>query len=155
MTVKDDTANTEIEYNWDNKLRSATQGPNSIRVKYDPMGNRVWKNSGATGQRKYVVDIAGNLPTILLEINPSNGSIVKTYVYANGQILLQHPGSADAQPPDTFRYYYLHDRLGSVREIIDKTGQVVNHYTYRPFGQTIESSSDGSLATGDGFTFAG
>jgi len=52
-------------------------------------------------------------------------------------------------------YFYLYDRLGSVREIINKNGQVVNHYTYGPFGQTIESSSDGSPATGDGFTFAG
>ena len=34
---------------------------------------------------------------------------------------------------------HLHDRLGSVRLIIDEEGGVQNYYTYEPFGQTIES----------------
>jgi len=46
-------------------------------------------------------------------------------------------------------------RLGSVRQIIDTAGNVVNYYTYEPFGETIEQTSDGSLATGDGFMFTG
>jgi hypothetical protein len=34
---------------------------------------------------------------------------------------------------------HLHDRLGSVRLVIDDEGGVQNYYTYEPFGQTIES----------------
>jgi len=95
--------------------------------------------------------------------------IEKTYIYvypprrANGQtcppklaagkrrrILCQHDGN-DTDP----RYFYLHDRLGNVRQIIDANGAVVKQYTYNPFGQTLEESSDGSLATSNGFMFTG
>jgi RHS repeat-associated protein len=59
--------------------------------------------------------------------------VKKTYMYANGEILMQHNGNHTAD-----KYFYLHDRLGSVREIIDTDGAVVRNYTYGPFGQTIE-----------------
>lgn len=80
--------------------------------------------------REFVVDISGRLPTILLEVNPSNGSLIKTYVYCSGQILAQHTGDYSAT-----RYFYLHDRLGSVRQVIDTDGDAVNHYTYKPLGE--------------------
>lgn len=67
MTLTDQTSgdDTTLEYNFDNKLRHAQKGADTIDLKYDPMGNRIWK-SGAAGTRKYVVDIAGKLPTILM-----------------------------------------------------------------------------------------
>ena len=101
-----------------------------------PFGNRVYKKSTASGsatERKYVVDIAGELPVILMELNGSGG-IVKTYVYANSEVIAQHEGDTSAD-----RYFYLHDRLGSVRLVIDEAGAVQNYYTYEPFGRTIES----------------
>ena len=103
------------------------------------LDSRACKKSGQT-ERKYVVapqgvlDITGELPTILLEINPSTGSLTKTYIYANSEILAQHDGDTSAD-----RYFYLHDRLGSVRLAIDDEGAVQDYYTYEPFGQTIES----------------
>ena len=36
------------------------------------------------------------MPTILPEVHPSNGAIVKKYVYVNSQILMQHPGPGNA-----------------------------------------------------------
>jgi hypothetical protein len=39
---------------------------------------------------------------------------MKTYVYANSQILAQHNGNYNAP-----RFFYLHDRLGSVRLVIN------------------------------------
>jgi len=128
-----------IVYNWDNKLRSAALGSDSIAVKYDPSGNRIWKDSSEAGTRKYIVDIVGDLPVILLEIKPTNGSIKKTYIYANSQILAQH----DGEIAEDNKYFYLHDRLGSVRQIIDSDGGVEKLYTYEPFGETIET--DGSF----------
>ncbi|MGD0077499.1 MAG: RHS repeat-associated core domain-containing protein [Sedimentisphaerales bacterium] len=110
----------------------------SIAFKYDPQGNRIWRQSTVSGQtttRKYIVDVSGQLPTILLEINPDNGSTVKTYVYANSEILMQHDGDVNAA-----RYFYMHDRLGSVREVINTSGSVVKYYTFGPFGQTLEES---------------
>jgi RHS repeat-associated protein len=102
------------------------------------MQNRVYKASSVTGNRKYIVDIVAcpesnrgrELPTILLEINPSGGSIMKTYVYANSQILAQHNGNYNAP-----RFFYLHDRLGSVRLVINSAGDVNDTCTYNPFGE--------------------
>ena len=100
-------------FNWDNKLRKAEwPGDNSIELKYDPLGNRVYKKSTASGsatERKHVVDITGELPVILMEIEPASGNIVKTYIYGNSEVLAQHEGDTSDD-----RYFYLHDRLGLV-----------------------------------------
>jgi len=137
-----DGVSSTLVYNWDNKLRSAAKGADTISLKYDPLGNRIWKqvNDGQTTTRKYIVDIVGDLPVILMEIEPGadesfgteDDSIAKTYIYANSQILAQHDGGHT-----TDRYFYLHDRLGSVRQIIKYTSSVelVSHYTYNPFGE--------------------
>jgi hypothetical protein len=87
---------TRLTYtlNWNNKLRKAEwPGNNSIELKYDPLGNRVYKKSTASGsatERKYVVDITGELPVILMQIEPASGNIMKTYIYRNSEVLAQH-----------------------------------------------------------------
>lgn len=63
---------------------SATVGDEDISLKYDPMGNRVWRDSSVAGERKYVVDVASGLPTILVEIDPGTGNMMRTYIHANG-----------------------------------------------------------------------
>ena len=141
MKTSDIEALKTFTYNWDNKLRSVDSGGNTlVAVKYDPDGNRIFKASSEAGTRKYIVDIVGDLPVILTEIdpgdpaNPADDTIAKTYIYANGQILAQHNGSV-AQDN---KYFYIHDRLGSVRQVIDTSGDVVKYYTYKPFGETLE-----------------
>jgi RHS repeat-associated protein len=47
---------------------------------------------------------------------------------------MQHNGNHTAE-----KYFYLHDRLGSVRQIINADGGVVRYYTYRPFGEVVET----------------
>jgi hypothetical protein len=120
---------TSYVWNWDGKLRSAAYDGNSISVKYDPFRNRVLKNSSVNGNRKYIVDISGELPTILMELDESD-NIMKTYVYADSQILMQHAGA----PATNNKYFYLHDRLGSIRLVINSAGDVNNTYIYKPFG---------------------
>jgi len=141
-------------YNWDNKLRSGQKDTTSSidLIKYDLMGNRIWKQStlsSLTTARKYIVDVSGGLPTILMEIDPADSLIKKSYFYANGEVLMQYNGNHKAD-----KYFYLHDRLGSVREIINTSGSVVHHYTYGPFGQTIESSHESQAPSND-FLFTG
>jgi len=75
-----------------------------------------------------------HLETILLEIDISDSSLEKTYVYGNSQILSQHTGGTGAS-----RYFYLHDRLGSVSQVIDTSGVVQANYTYKPFGQILDA----------------
>jgi len=119
----------------------------SISIKYDPMGNRVYKSSSAQGTSKYIIDISSELPTILIAINGTNGDIMKTYIYADSQILCQHD-----VPDNNKRYFYLHDRLGSVREIIDTDGDIVNSYTYNPFGEMFPSECNESVSNPFKFT---
>jgi len=102
------------------------------------MGNRVWRQStfnNSTTTRKYIVDIAGGLPTILCELDASDGSLKKSYFYADGQILSQRVHTNPANPTIFTPYFYVHDRIGSVRLVIDSAGTVKNSYTYKPFGQ--------------------
>ena len=132
-----------ITYNRDGKLRSSYS---TINLKYDPLGNRIWRKAGST-ERKYIVDIVGDLPVVLLEINPgpTDDTIANTYIYANSQILAQYAGDHTAS-----KYFYMHDRLGSVRLVIDTAGAVQKLYTYDAFGNTLEQ--EGSLANPFRFT---
>jgi hypothetical protein len=46
-------------------------------------------------------------PAVLLIINAADNSIAKTYIHANGQVLMRHDGDYNAA-----KYFYSHDRLG-------------------------------------------
>jgi len=115
-----------------------------VDVKYDPMGNRVFKKVNTT-TRKYIVDITGKLPTILCEVDTSDSSLTKSYIYSDSaQILAQRDGGQTAD-----EYFYITDRLGSVRQLISydsgtEATTVQRNYTYSPFGQTLETA--GSFA---------
>lgn len=133
-------------YNWDGKLRSVN-GPNSISLKYDPFGNRVIKNSSVNGNHKYIVDFASDVPRVLLVLDSgNNNTILNRFVHANEEILMQYDNSANE------RYYYLNDRLGSVRLVVDDTGSVVNSYTYDPWGNSFDSETSEGIS--NSFRFA-
>ena len=66
----------------------------------------------------------------------SNFNVVKSYVYGNAQVIAMYDG---AQETTTNKYFYMHDRLGSIRQMINRDGSVVVLYTFNPFGETIES----------------
>jgi len=65
----------------------------------------------------------------------------KTYIYADGWILAQHDGDYAAS-----RYFYLHDRLGSVRQIVDSSGEVANCYYYTPWGGLTGSETEETVS---------
>jgi hypothetical protein len=64
--------------------------------------------------------------------------LTNSYIYANSQILVQHTGDWSAH-----RYFYMHDRLGSVRQIFDydTTIHAKNIYTYDAFGKRLTGTS--------------
>jgi RHS repeat-associated protein len=109
----------------------------------------VQKYTSAQGTRKYIVDTAGDLATILMELDADDNMLIKkTYVYGGtGQILAQHTGGGTSS-----RYFYLHDRLGSVRLIIDTSGNVKNRYTYQPFGKLFASETEENILNPFKFT---
>ena len=145
-------------YDWDGKLRTATPGsamPGAeMSFKYDPIGNRVFKGEKtnlATVRSKYILDTIGDLPVILLELDPDDGDAVKkTHIYAGPQILCSYTNNTP-----TSKYFYLSDRLGSVRLIVNTDAEVLNSYTYLPFGQTLQSDFAQSGSYENNFKFTG
>ena len=143
-----------MEWNWDGKLQSASAGGDSIDLKYAPGFDRVYKESTvsqSTTKSKYIVDPTGDLSLILLEIDPDendpNDAIRKTYIYANSQTLAQHDGYYGADI-----YFYLHDRLGSARQLIDTSANVKNKYVYQPFGDSFTSEQADNVSNDFMFT---
>ena len=72
-----------------------------------------------------------------------------SYTYANNQVIDQHTGGQSAS-----KYFYVNNRLGSVRQVIDMSGSVERNYTYSPFGQLLESGA-ASGAPSNPFMFTG
>ncbi len=136
-----------VTYNYDNKLRSVYKGSNTIAVKYDPMGNRVYKNStlnGVTTNKRFIVDINSELPVVLC-VTDMSGSLEKSYYHIGAQIIAQQ----DAAPGSEL-YYYIHDRLGSVRAIIDTVMQTAAEYSYDSFGKMYTEECYEAIDSGTG-----
>ena len=66
---------------------------------------------------EYVLDLAATLPVVISDTEA---------VYLYGLDIIAQQQSE--------RLYYVHDGLGSVRQLVDTTGQVETNYAYDPFG---------------------
>lgn len=73
--------------------------------------------------------------------------VAKTNICTNIQIIARHDGDYNAN-----RYFYLRDRLGSVRQLIDSAGKVQGIYTYNPFGELFTTGSAENIANAFKFT---
>ena len=149
-------ANYKLEYDYEGRLREGWAGGANDKMiaKYTPGGARVYKeriwSDDIDYKHKYIVDIAGKLPKILVVLDANNNdAVIKKYIHAQDQVIAQHDIINDTStPPEVVSdnlYFYLHDRLGSVRQIIDTNGDVVNAYTYDPWGLPIESATDNTI----------
>jgi RHS repeat-associated protein len=83
---------------------------------YNGDGVRISKTvAGDTTQ--YVLDLAATLPVVISDTEA---------VYLYGLDIIAQQQSE--------RLYYVHDGLGSVRQLVDTTGQIETNYAYDPFG---------------------
>jgi len=132
----------EITWDWDNRLRSADVGSDGIERKYSPDGAMIYKEStenSTTTRRKYIIDNTDEYPVVLMEPAPDNSNAIeKTYLFSNSQILVQYDGCMSTGD----KYFYLADRLGSVRQVIDVNADVNHLYPYGPFGKKLEDDDD-------------
>jgi RHS repeat-associated protein len=164
--------------NLDGRLKTGGTVPTDyIDLAYDPMNNRVYKKSVVPGQgessvtteTQYIVDIVGGLPTILCEFDLDDSSLTYSYIYAESQVLTQLEHGYDSQA-EVFtledRLFYLHDRLGSIREVVDfddispvdgieDTPVVVAGYTYNPYGQDHSSECFENTGLHNPFKYTG
>jgi RHS repeat-associated protein len=142
--------NPTMEYNWDNKLRKATNSTAGTEVafRYDPDGNRVFKlyddgsDPADIKMYKYLVDPVGPLPVVLMIMGHGTWEVQNSFIYDDkSRILAQYDGDW-TEEAGAEKYFYLNDHLGSVRLITDDTGTPVSRYTYDPYGNTIDDECE-------------
>jgi RHS repeat-associated protein len=105
------------------QLDSVTKNGSTTRYGYDGFGRRVRKTT-PTGTLRYLYD-GDNL---FMELDGS-GNVVREYTF--------YPG---VDEPHSMRtggqtYYYITERPGHVSGLVNSAGQVVNKYTYTPWGK--------------------
>ena len=113
-----------------------------MNYKYDGLGRRVEKEviDAGTATTRYVYDNED----ILLELNGAN-SIVARYTHGPGidePLIMEKNGQS---------FYYHGDGLGSITEITNQSGAVVQRYAYSSFGK-IESQLDANFVQPYTFT---
>ncbi len=82
----------------------------------------------------HALDLAASLPQVL-------GDGANTYLYGLGRIAQQNAGGSE---------YFLTDALGSVRQLVDASGTIVETEFFNPYGNLLDSS--GTLTS---YGFAG
>ena len=102
-------------------------GTLTTQFAYNGAGDRVAKTvDGVTTD--YVLDPAAGLTQVLVE---STGGESTSYVYGH-DLLAQYDSGTWA--------YHVNDGLGSVRQLADPIGQVVQGYSFSPFGVPLGES---------------
>ena len=149
MTSKTDIATgVETDYVWDDRNRlvevdQVVSGVNTVLAlyTYDALNNpiKVVEN-GSTRWTAY----DGNRPVLDFD---GSGTLTARY--------LQGPMVDEVLARDTPSggvAWYLPDRLGTVRDIIDNSGAVLDHIAYGAYGQILSQSN---ASAGDRFGYAG
>ena len=114
-------------YDHANRLTQVVSGTLTTEFTYNGAGDRVAKTvDGVTTD--YVLDPAAGLTQVLVE---STGGQQTAYLYGL-DLLAQYDSGTWA--------YHVNDGLGSVRQLADPAGQVVQGYSFSPFGMPLGES---------------
>ena len=121
---------TSYAYDWENRL-IRVESPNLIaEYRYDPFGRRIEKNVNGDITR-YFYDGAN----ILLEYD-GDGNVKSRYIQnlaIDDPLILERNGEV---------FYYHKDGLGSIINLTDGSGQVVQSYDYNSFGEMVLQSGN-------------
>jgi RHS repeat-associated protein len=133
---------TSYEYDAENKLVRVVSNGTTANYKYDGLGRRVEKEivSASTMVTRYVYDNED----ILFELESAN-NIVARYTHGPGidePLIMEKAGAP---------FFYHSDGLGSITDITNQSGVVVQRYPYSSFGK-IESQSDPNFVQPYAFT---
>ncbi len=156
-------ANWTYGYNLNNQLLSAVQKDNTgavlqtVTYVYDPFGDMlsetVTPTVGPAAVTAWVHDVTSATTGINQQANPvvmqldGSGTVIERFLFdPNGNAL------ARSGTTTTGTAWLLTDRLGSVREVLNASGALVDQLNYDAFGQTISESA--SNWTGN-YTFQG
>jgi len=106
-------------YDHPNRLTQVVSGTLTTQYAYSGDGVRTSKTV-AGDITEYVLDLAATLPVVISDTEA-------VYLYGLDIIAQQQAE----------RLYYMHDGLGSVRQLLNSTGQVETNYAYDPFGVPV------------------
>jgi RHS repeat-associated protein len=139
-------ASTSFEYDHRNRLvavierNAAGDVVQSVEYAYDPLDRRITRSDrAATGHHVYDGD------SVWADLNAAG--IVARYLRGNAPdewIARYRPGSGVD--------WYLTDHLGTVRDLVDASGALINHVDYTAFGQVLDQTAPD---LGDRFLFTG
>ena len=109
------------------------------RVAYDHMARRIKMTVGSSAYR-FVYD--GNDVAVEFYDEDGDDDVDRTRVYWLLPELDQRIGFVDVADGETNIYYYLCDQVGSVIQVIDESGDVVNQYVYDAYGNVSWDSTN-------------
>ena len=119
-------------YDVENRLIAVEHPGSSIEYQYDPFGRRISKTvDGVTAYFIYDGDQ-------VIEERDAANQLIASYVYGSGidEVLTMTRNGET--------YYYFYDGLGSVTDITDTSGAVVESYSYDVYGQPSQLSTIGN-----------
>ena len=114
-----------------NKLSSITGNNWNITYQYNGLGARVSQTVNSVTTH-FTVDLNAGLTQVL-------DDEAFTYLYGNGRL---------AQYNATGAQYFLSDALGSMRQLVDSSGEVLLARSYEPYGEVLASAGEGTSSYG-------
>jgi RHS repeat-associated protein len=132
LSAKTELATGKITtYQWDyrNRLVSVTSDSHVIEYLYDAQDKRVGKQLDGIKIERYIYD--GD--DIALVVN-AQGTLIERYLYGDST------DSVLAVERDGTMSWSLADRQGSVVDLVDEDGTVLNHFVYDSFGNRTQTS---------------
>src|SRR6185436_5194715 len=125
---------TNFTYDFENRLKLASDGTTSAQFVYNGVGQRLARTVNGVTTR-FVLDPTARLPRLLAETD-SGGNITAYYTHGLGLISKVTPAGQS--------YQYHLDARGSTIAMTDSGQNVVNKYAYDPFG-TVTASSEAQV----------
>jgi RHS repeat-associated protein len=143
-SITDYATSKTTTFEWDaaDQLRRITyHDGTATKFQYDAMGRRVWQGEyddeeGLESSKYFVWDGL----SIVEERDGDDDEIVTRRYFAQGEIR------------DETKYFYGRDHLGSVREVVDLSLNVVARYDYDPYGRREQTVGEGIFDVDWGFT---
>ena len=132
----------EYEHDARGQLSSCTDNQdssNNAQYAYDHMARRIKMTIGDSVYR-FVYD--GNDVAVEFCDEDGDSDVDRTRVYWLMPELDQRIGFVDVLAGETNIYYYLCDQVGSVIQVIDESGDVVNQYVYDAYGNVSWDSTN-------------
>ena len=116
-------------------------GSSSVQYEYDSLGNRIAKVEGGM-RTEYLIDPLG-LTNVVAEFD-NGGNLIARYVHGGFGLVSRHDSGGAAA-------FYDFDGVGSTVAMTDVGANVVNSYSYLPFGEALTISE----TIGNAFEYVG